>query len=177
MTGCRNAKSWLSAESSVDDRLRPCKHISLMSPSRIFTVGLSARVRAEREHLEPADALPVTKDVNQRVVLSRLTAGLVSSVCLLLFDRQPLNVQIRSQALIRQTTRFKLQRYFWNFNTPMHAGDVCIWVPLPRRCSVSFVDIIRRMPSSDFIFHIIRRMPSSDFICRWFHFFSGLSVS
>ena len=112
MTGCSNAKSWLSAESSVDDRLRPCKHISLKSQSRIFTVGLSARVRAEREHLEPADALPVTKDVNQRVVLSRLTAGLVSSVCLLLFDRQPLNVQIRSQALIRQTTRFKLQRYF-----------------------------------------------------------------
>ncbi len=48
------------------------------------------------KHLEPADALPVTKDVDQRVVLSRFNVVLVSNVCLLLFDRQPLNVQIRS---------------------------------------------------------------------------------
>ena len=48
MTGCSNPKTCLSAESWVDDRLRPYKHISLKFPSHIFTVGLSARVRAER---------------------------------------------------------------------------------------------------------------------------------
>ena len=47
LTCCSNAKLWLSADSWVDDRLRPCKHILLKSPSHIFTVGLSARVRAE----------------------------------------------------------------------------------------------------------------------------------
>ena len=58
------------------------------------------------KHLEPTDALPVTKDVDQRVVLSRLTAGSVSNVCLLLFDRQPLNVQVRSHLRQEQMESF-----------------------------------------------------------------------
>ncbi len=44
MACCSNAKSWKNAEFWVDDRLRPCKHISLEFPSHIFIVGLSARV-------------------------------------------------------------------------------------------------------------------------------------
>ncbi len=36
----------------VNDRLRPCKHISLMSPSSIFNVELSARV-GEQQHPVP----------------------------------------------------------------------------------------------------------------------------
>ncbi len=39
-----DAKSWWNAEFRVDDRLRPCKHISLEFPSHIFIVGLSTRV-------------------------------------------------------------------------------------------------------------------------------------
>ena len=35
---------WWNAEFWVDDRLRPCKHISLQLPSPIFIVGLSTRV-------------------------------------------------------------------------------------------------------------------------------------
>ncbi len=31
MTDCRIVKSWLNAETWMDDRLRPCKHISLVS--------------------------------------------------------------------------------------------------------------------------------------------------
>ncbi len=44
MACCSNAKSWWNAEFQVDDRLRPCKHISLEFPSPIFIVGLSTRV-------------------------------------------------------------------------------------------------------------------------------------
>ena len=44
MACCSSAQSWWDTNSWVDDRLRPCKHISLMSPSHIFIVGLSARV-------------------------------------------------------------------------------------------------------------------------------------
>ena len=44
MTCCSNAKSWWNAEFRVDDRLWPCKHISLELPSPIFIVGLSTRV-------------------------------------------------------------------------------------------------------------------------------------
>ncbi len=36
----------------MDDRLRPCKHISLMSASHIFNVELSARV-VEQQHPVP----------------------------------------------------------------------------------------------------------------------------
>jgi hypothetical protein len=31
MTGCSNAKSWMKAETLMDDRLGPCQHISLVS--------------------------------------------------------------------------------------------------------------------------------------------------
>ncbi len=44
MACCSNDKSWWDAEFWVDDRLRPCKHISLELPSPIFIVGLSNRV-------------------------------------------------------------------------------------------------------------------------------------
>ena len=52
MAGCSSAESWWSANFWVDDRLRPCKHISLMSPSSIFNVELSARV-GEQQHPVP----------------------------------------------------------------------------------------------------------------------------
>ncbi len=44
MACCSNAKSWWNAEFRVDDRLRPCKYISLEFPSHNFIVGLSTRV-------------------------------------------------------------------------------------------------------------------------------------
>ncbi len=44
MACCSNAKSWWNAEFWLDDRLRPCKHISLELPSPICIVGLSTRV-------------------------------------------------------------------------------------------------------------------------------------
>ncbi len=44
MACCSSAKSWWNAEFWADDRLRPCKHISLEFPSPIFVVGLSTRV-------------------------------------------------------------------------------------------------------------------------------------
>ncbi len=44
MACCSNSKSWWNAEFWVDDRLRPCKHISSEFPSLIFIVRLSTRV-------------------------------------------------------------------------------------------------------------------------------------
>ncbi len=44
MACCSNTKSWWNAEFWVDDRLKPCKHISLEFPSHIFIAGLSTRV-------------------------------------------------------------------------------------------------------------------------------------
>jgi hypothetical protein len=49
MTFCSNAKSQLNADSCMDNRLRPCEHISLMHPSHIFIVGTYSRVVRERE--------------------------------------------------------------------------------------------------------------------------------
>jgi hypothetical protein len=49
MAGCSNVESWRNAESSVDDRLRPCNHVSLMSPSHIFIAGLCTRVGEQRQ--------------------------------------------------------------------------------------------------------------------------------
>ncbi len=44
MACCSHAKSCWNAEFRVNDRLRPCKHISLEFPIHIFIVGLSTRV-------------------------------------------------------------------------------------------------------------------------------------
>ncbi len=44
MTGCSNAKSWIKAETWVDDRSGPCQHISLVCSSHIFIAGISTRV-------------------------------------------------------------------------------------------------------------------------------------
>ena len=51
MAGCSYAESWWYADSSVDDRLRPCKHISLESPSHISSAGVSTRVGEQRQHI------------------------------------------------------------------------------------------------------------------------------
>ena len=40
ITCCSNVKLWLNADSCMNNISRPCKHISLMSPSHIFIVGL-----------------------------------------------------------------------------------------------------------------------------------------
>jgi hypothetical protein len=48
MSGCSSAEPWWDADSWVDDRLRPCKRISLMPPSHIFNAELSVRVGAQR---------------------------------------------------------------------------------------------------------------------------------
>jgi hypothetical protein len=50
ITGCSILKSWLNAETWMDDRLRPCKHISLVSQSHIFIVGISTRVGKQQQH-------------------------------------------------------------------------------------------------------------------------------
>jgi hypothetical protein len=51
MTGCSVIKSWLNAETWMDDRLRPCKHISLVSQSHIFIAGISTRVGKQHQHI------------------------------------------------------------------------------------------------------------------------------
>jgi hypothetical protein len=50
MTGCSNAKSWMKAETWVDDRLGPCQYISLVSLSQIFIAGISTRVGKQLQH-------------------------------------------------------------------------------------------------------------------------------
>ena len=48
MAGCSSAEPWWDADSWVDDRLRPCKLISLMTPSHIFYAELSVRDGVQR---------------------------------------------------------------------------------------------------------------------------------
>ncbi len=49
MTGCSILKSWLNAETWMDDRLRPCIHISLVSQSHILIAGISTRVGKQQQ--------------------------------------------------------------------------------------------------------------------------------
>ena len=51
MTSCSSGKSWLNAETWLDDRLGPCKHISLVTQSHIFISGISARVGEQHHHV------------------------------------------------------------------------------------------------------------------------------
>ena len=60
MTGCSNVKSWLNADACMDYRLRPCEHISLMSPSHIFIVRPSSRVGRQREFAISSERWEVT---------------------------------------------------------------------------------------------------------------------
>jgi hypothetical protein len=52
IASCSNAESCLDAEIWATDRLRPCQHISLMSPRYIFIVRLCARA-GEQEQGSP----------------------------------------------------------------------------------------------------------------------------
>ena len=51
MACCSNTESWWNAHFWEDDRLGPCKHISLMSPSPIFAARLCARVGEQRQRV------------------------------------------------------------------------------------------------------------------------------
>ena len=52
MAGCSNTESWWNAHFWEDDRLGPCKHISLMSPSPIFAARLCTRVGEQPWHVK-----------------------------------------------------------------------------------------------------------------------------
>jgi hypothetical protein len=49
MTGCSILKSWSNVETWMDDRLRPCKHISSVSQSHTFIAGISTRVGKQQQ--------------------------------------------------------------------------------------------------------------------------------
>jgi hypothetical protein len=49
-SGSSILKSWLDAETWMDDRLRPCKHFSLVSQSHIIFAGISTRVDKQQQH-------------------------------------------------------------------------------------------------------------------------------
>jgi hypothetical protein len=51
MTGCSNTKSWMKAETWVDDRLWPCQHISLVPLSHIFIEEISTRVGEQWQYV------------------------------------------------------------------------------------------------------------------------------